>query len=164
MLAKAEVRNSGRGLHVILRLGEPYQLDSDAARERIVAVNDVVTRILPRDPMQPGITAVTRAINSVNGKNGKPVRLLAPGEPIPFAEVMQFGKEITAAPMLTIGRVLFDGGPVRPCPLCRADESSLMMLKHVVRCYACGQHTIDDLLRRIYRSSGTDRMEARNVC
>ena len=76
MLKKAEVRMTGRGLHVILRLVKPVEFTKPGQREEWAGIVEVVQTALPIDPGQPGITATTRAVGSINSKNGATVELL----------------------------------------------------------------------------------------
>lgn len=158
VLDKAEVRNSGSGLHVILRFHEPYQCDTDAAREDISRVAEVVMCLLPIDPLQPGITALTRPIGSVNGKNGAIVKPLAPGEPITYAEVRTLAVQFVASPLSMICEVLFGSDRISPCPVCRHPGSTLVVVPHCGTCYACGKVTITHLWSELYqpRKGGLD--------
>ena len=82
LLKNAEVRDSGNGLHVILRFDPAFEFVSQGERDRWAALVKVVQRVMPSDPNAPGITALTRPVGSVNSKCGRTVTLLAPA--IPF--------------------------------------------------------------------------------
>ncbi|QDU29429.1 hypothetical protein ETAA8_45390 [Anatilimnocola aggregata] len=153
VLAKAEVRSSGTGLHVILGFDAPYQCDSDAAREDIARVADVVLCLLPSDPMQPGITAVTRPIGSLNSKNGATVELITPGEPVTYTEVRDLAVRFVASPFRMLCEVLFGGERIRPCPVCREAETTLVVQEHYGNCYGCGKVTLPQIWNSLYRVS-----------
>ena len=106
VLAKAEVRSSGRGLHAILRFDEPVEVNSEGERDRWAGVVEVVQAALPIDPDQPGITATTRPIGSINGKNGAMVTMLAKGEPVTADEVRELFDEMIEAPFRAVMKIL----------------------------------------------------------
>ena len=57
VLKKAEVRMTGRGLHVILRFAKPVEFTKPGEQEEWAGIVEVVQTALPIDPGQPGITA-----------------------------------------------------------------------------------------------------------
>ena len=146
VLAKAEVRNSGRGLHAILRFTQPVEFNDSGDRDRWRGIVEVVQAALPIDPDQPGITATTRAIGSVNGKNGATVMLLAPGEPVTAEEVMGLFDELVAAPFRTVMRILTGSETIEPCPICEKADSKLSAQDRAGLCYgSCGKVKLADL-------------------
>src|SRR5262249_53490505 len=56
---KAEVRSSGRGLHVLVHFDRPVEFADSGERQLWAAVVKVIQRLLPTDPGCPGITALT---------------------------------------------------------------------------------------------------------
>ena len=142
---KAEVRSSGRGLHVLLLFDRPVEFATQGERQLWAAVVKVIQRLLPTDPGCPGITALTRPVGSVNSKNGKQVRLLKEGRPVDPQEVLALFEEVKAAPFRTVASLLFGGERVSPCPLCQAEGSALVALDHSGKCYGCGQVRIGQL-------------------
>ena len=146
VLAKAEVRNSGTGLHVIIWLKEPVEFESEGDRQRWAAIVKVIQRLLPSDPTAPGITALTRAIGSINSKNNKPVRRLKKGESVTADEIIQLVDQVRAAPFRMVMSILFGRENISPCPICGEDETSLAVLDKVGRCYgSCGDVSLSKL-------------------
>jgi len=146
VLAKAEVRNSGRGLHVILRFGDPVEFNTDGERDRWSGIVQVVQGALPIDPDAPGITATTRAVGSINGKNMATVAVLAKGEPVTEDEVLGLYREMTKAPFRTVMKILTGDEAMQPCPFCGKADTKLSALSLVGRCYgSCGTVKLDKL-------------------
>lgn len=149
-LAKAEVRNSGTGLHVILRLDEPVDFLTDADRDRWAAIVQIVQSALPSDPRAPGITAVTRAIGSTNSKNDAVVSQLRPGEGISADELVALTDELTKQPFRTLMKILTGGEQTVPCIKCKAAESSLKSLDYCGSCYSgCNKVRFEDLVAEV---------------
>lgn len=146
VLSKAEVRNSGTGLHAILRLKPARVIESDQDRIRLSGIIQVVQAALPIDPDQPGITAVTRPIDSINSKNGAHVTRLAAGQPVDFDEIMQLYREMKEAPFRTLLQTLAERDFVAPCPICGKDDSRLTGLARFGQCYgSCGRVSLNRL-------------------
>jgi hypothetical protein len=146
VMRKAEVRVSGRGLHVILWLTDPVEFTTDADRMRWAGIVKVIQRLLPTDPDCPGITALTRPIGSVNSENHCRVRQLHKGEPVPADEVVRLFDEVHSSPFRTIARLLFGSDHLTPCPVCNGPRSKLDALDFVGKCYGgCGKVRIGQL-------------------
>jgi hypothetical protein len=140
VLAQAEVRCSGTGLHVIIRFAKPVIFKNDAERERWSAICETIQAILPVDPDQPGITALTRPVGSINSKNGAVVEILAPGKPVAAAEVEALAERVCAAPFRSVFSVLFGRDRVSPCPVCKKPGTILAALDFAGNCYgSCGK-------------------------
>jgi hypothetical protein len=140
VLNKAEVRSSGRGLHVIIRFRAPIEFPTEAERSRWAAIVKVIQRLLPTDPDCPGITALTRPLGSINSKNGATVRRLRKGVPVPADEVLALFEVARTSPFRTLAKILFGSDRVTPCPVCRGDDSRLDALDGQGRCYGhCGK-------------------------
>src|SRR5262249_52176114 len=135
---KAEVRDSGRGLHVLILFDRPVEFATQGERQLWAGVVKVVQRLLPTDPGCPGITALTRPVGSVNSKNGKKVRRLKKGRPVDPREVLALYEQARAAPFRTVAS-LFGAERVSPCPVCKAEGSALVVLDHTGKCYQCGK-------------------------
>lgn len=137
---RAEVRSSGRGLHVVVRMTPGVEFDTEAERERWAGVVGVVQGLLPTDPDCPGIIATTRLLNSTNEKNGAKVVRLKKATPVSPEEVLALCQEAVDRPFRTTARVLF--GPAErltPCPVCRKAGTALAVLDRVGKCYgSCG--------------------------
>src|SRR5688572_20243160 len=93
VLRRAEVRNSGRGLHIILRPDSPIALNSDGDKQRWKGIIQLIQCSLPSYPNAPSLTALTRPLGSINSKVSLPVAQLAPGEPISISELEGFAEE-----------------------------------------------------------------------
>jgi len=143
VLARAQVRLSGTGLHVILRLDPPIIFSNEAERQKWAAIIPAIQRVLPSDPDAPGMTGTTRPIGSVNGKNGVKVVLLANGAPVTPDQVEDLFKEICAAPVQVVTRILFGTERISPCPVCGEADTVLSAGDRVAKCYGgrggCGQ-------------------------
>lgn len=164
VLAKAEVRDSGGGLHVILRLEEPIICAAGDAREW-----DHIARglrnTLPGDPNLNGIIALTRPVGATNSKYDPPreVRLLRPGEPVTRAEILDLNRRVTEQPARLWMRLFFGGDRAGPCPLCGGENTSLGVAgRWQVMCYSCGRLDAASLVYRFYSPTYLDsRKEGR---
>ena len=150
VLSKAEVRDSGHGLHVLLWLDEPIIVADGEARQW----DDIARGIcnaLPGDPNLNGIIALTRPIGAVNTKYNPPreVRLLRPGQPVSRAEILDLNQRVTMQPARLWMRLFFGGERVDPCPLC-GKESLVVAGYWQCRCYGCGRVNAASLVYRFY--------------
>jgi hypothetical protein len=126
-------------MHVLIWFAEPLVFATDGQRRRWAGIVQAVQAVLPIDPDQPGITALTRPLGSVNGKNGATVTRLKEGKPVPAERVEDLFDRLRRAPFRTVMRVLLGTERVAPCPVCRADGTSLAAMDYAGRCYgACG--------------------------
>jgi hypothetical protein len=145
VLKKAEVRVSGQGLHLIIRLDKPIVFETEADRQRWSGIVRVIQKILPTDPNCPGITALTRPIGSINSKTDAKVQRLHKGEPVTSDEVVLLYEQVRRSPVPTIATILF-GADRTPCPVCEGEGTRLDMLDHVAMCYAnCGKVRLSQL-------------------
>jgi hypothetical protein len=152
LASHAEVRASGTGLHAIVRLDPPVELETAAAQKWWAALVRAVQCSLPVDPNAPGITALTRAIGSINSKNGAVVKVLEPGEPIDPASVIEFVKELARARFKTVAMILRGCEHIQPCPICRRDGTHLDILDRVGKCYGhCGRVSLARIFDTIYK-------------
>ncbi len=144
-LAGAEVRGTGRNLHVLLPLEEPAVFSTEAERRRWDGIVRAVQAALPSDPDQPGLTALTRPVGSINSRTGKAVSILRPGTPVPVAAVVGLADAMIRAPFRTFAGIVFGGDRVMPCPACRAEGSAMVALERTGHCYACGAVKLERL-------------------
>jgi len=147
----AEVRASGTGLHAIVRLEPPVELETAAAQKWWAALVRAVQCSLPVDPNAPGITALTRAVGSINSKSGAVVKVLEPGEPINPACVIAFLEALSKAHFKTVAMILLGSEHIQPCPICRRDGTHLRVLDYAGMCYYCGKVTLANVLDTIYK-------------
>jgi hypothetical protein len=140
VLNKAEVRNTGLGVHAVLNFQEPVVFKTEADRKRWAAVVRVIQKLLPTDPHCPGITALTRALGSTNSKNGATVKQMHKGEPVTAEEVLALFNQARTSPFRTVATILFGAERVTPCPVCKGAGSRLDALDRVGQCYGgCGK-------------------------
>lgn len=159
-LANAEVRDSGRGLHVILWIDPPIELRTAGDRQRWDGIARVVQAALPVDPRQPGITALTRPVGSVNAKADRRVCRLREGRPVPERAVLDLFDSMNDAPFKTLCRVLLGRERVSPCPCCGIESSSLIASKRSGQCVygSCGKVELADLYSLVLTSeTGTEQ-------
>jgi hypothetical protein len=149
-----EVRSSGTGLHLILRLDPSVELRTSADQRRWATIVRAVLGSLPSDPNAPGITALTRPIGSINSKNEAVVELLQPGQSISPKDIGAFVEELVEAPFRTVALPLLGSDRVAPCPACQAPGSSLGVLDRLGRCYHCGDVRLERLLDLVYAPAG----------
>jgi len=156
VLTKAEVRDTGGGLHVILWLDEPIVVAAGEARQW----DDIARGIrnaLPGDPNLNGVIALTRPVGAVNTKYDPPreVRLLRSGEPVTCAEIRDLAQRVATQPARLWMRLFFGGERVTPCPLC-GKESLGVAGYWQVRCYGCGRVNAASLVYRFFSPAFLD--------
>ena len=150
VLSKAEVRDTGGGLHTILWLDEPIIVAPGEAR----IWDDIARGIcnaLPGDPNLNGIIALTRPVAAMNTKYIPPreVRQLRPGEPVSRAEILELSRLVAEQPARLWMRLFFGGERAEPCPFC--GKKSLGVAGYwQVRCYQCGRANAASLVYRFY--------------
>ncbi len=152
VLAKAEVRDTGGGLHVLLWLDQPILCGSEEAREWD-AIARGIRNALPGDPSVNGIIAMTRPVGALNTKYEPPreVRQLREGHPITRDEILAFDRRVTDHPARLWMTVFCGGERVSPCPMCRAEGSSLGVAgSWQCRCYGCGRVSAASLVYRFF--------------
>lgn len=161
VLAKAEVRYTGRNLHVLLWFDVPLEIRADCDRERWSAIVQVVQAALPIDPNQPGITALTRPIGSRNSKTRQQVAQLKSPTPVSIEEVMSLYDRMCGQAFRTVFRILNGDDRCVPCPFCDSADSDFVALDRVGQCYAkCGRVGLEKLYHlllkpRIDQEEGT---------
>jgi len=150
VLAKAEVRDTGGGLHTILWLDEPILVAAGEAR----IWNDIARGIcnaLPGDPELNGLIALTRPVAAMNTKYNPPreVRQLRLGEPVSRAEILNLSRLVAEQPARLWMQLFFGGERAEPCPFC-SKESLGVAGYWQVRCYQCGRANAASLVYRFY--------------
>lgn len=158
VLSKAEVRDTGGGLHVLLWLDSPIICDAKNVHEWD-GVARGVRNVLPCDPSLNGIIAMTRPIGAVNTKYDPPreVRLLREGQPVTREEVLALSRRVAEQPARLWMRVFFGGERTSPCPLC-AEASLGVAGNWQCQCYECGRV---DAAVLIYRFFSTEFLDSR---
>lgn len=152
--AKSEVRDTGRGLHAIVRIRPQVKFDTEAARKKWSAVVKIVQHALPTDPHAPGITATTRPVGSINGKTGRSVIVLKEAEPVTADEILMLVAELQTTPFKTIAGMLL-GHESPYCPVCAKPDSRLGVLDQHGTCYVCGKLDIAKLYDAFYAAPVT---------
>jgi hypothetical protein len=150
VLCKAQVRNSGNGLHVLLRLDQPEDVEPKLVRE-VDALAKALHNALPGDPNLNGLNAMTRPVGCQNTKYQPPreVRCLREGDVVSIDEIFDLNSRLTSEPARFWMQILFGGHRVEPCPFC-GTESLGVAGAWKVRCYSCGLIDADCLLYRLY--------------
>ena len=150
VLSKAEVRCTGGGYHVLLNLDTPIRLATDEQRKRWQGIVQVIQMVLPIDPQQPGINAMTRPVGSINGKNSKTVTCLRQGSAVTENEIFSLYVSMKDRPFATLMQIWFGAEKVVPCPLCCGEGTYLEVVgPRTGRCYGdCGKVKINDLFQK----------------
>lgn len=159
VLAKAEVRNTGHGLHILLRLDDPIICTGDDAR-RWDKIARGLRNALPGDPKLNGIIAMTRPVGAMNNKYepAKTVTQLRAGAPVSREEILDLGRRVASAPARLWMRVFHDGERVSPCPFCNGKDASLGVAGNwQVQCYECGRMDAAALVYRHYSPEFLDK-------
>ncbi len=158
VLSKAEVRDTGGGLHVCLWLDSPIICDAKDVREWD-GVARGVRNVLPCDPSLNGIIAMTRPIGALNTKYDPPreVRLLREGQAVSREEVLELGHRVVEQPARLWMRLFFGGERTSPCPLC-AKASLGVAGDWQCRCYECGRI---DAAALVYRFFSPEYLDSR---
>ena len=152
VLAKAEVRNTGHGLHILLRLDEPIICAGDDAG-RWDKIARGLHNVLPGDPNLNGIIAMTRPVGALNNKYepAKTVTQLRAGERVSREEILDLNRRVVTAPAHLWMQVLQGGERQSPCPLCGVEKNSLGVAGNwKVKCYGCGRVNAAALVYRHY--------------
>jgi hypothetical protein len=151
ILRFAEVRSSGRGIHLLVWIDPPVELCSAAAQIHWDAMVRIVQRSVPSDPTAPGITALTRAVGSINRKNGAVVEVLRPGKSVEPQQIDEYLKQISAAMFKVIVLPLVGDTRVSPCPVCQLGGSRLDILDRAGMCYGgSDKHKLSEVFDSIY--------------
>lgn len=154
VLAKAEVRHTGGGLHVLLWLDTPILCAGGEAQhwDRVIRV---VRNALPGDPRVNGVLAMTRPVGAVNTKFDQPraVRRLRDGSAITRSDILGLGRRINDDPAHLWMRLFFDSERVSPCPICAKGESLGVAGKWQCQCYECGRIDAAALVYRFFSPS-----------
>jgi hypothetical protein len=150
VLAAAEVRDTGRGVHALIHLDPPVVFTTTGERDKWAAAVEVVQRVLPTDPDAPGLTALTRPVGSINSKTGRAVSVLKTGTPVAPAEVLALAEDVRRTPFRTIVGIVF-GPQTSPCPICRKPDTRLGVFDKSGVCYGgCGKVKVDRVFDSLY--------------
>jgi hypothetical protein len=152
VLSKAEVRNTGHGLHVLLWMDEPIICHGDDAR-RWDKIARGLRNVLPGDPSLNGIVAMTRPVGATNNKHepAKTVTQLRAGEPVSREEILDLGRRVATAPARLWMKVFHGVERISPCPFCSSKDASLGVAGNwQVQCYECGRVDAAALVYRYY--------------
>jgi hypothetical protein len=147
VLRNAEVRDSGHGLHVLINFEQSIELKTSADRDRWASIVEIIQRLLPSDPLAPGLGAHTRPAGSNNTKDGdsRPVTQLEAGTPVSARDVEEMAFQCAAAPFMTMASILVGEGP--GCPICNQSGRLLRRSTNHGQCYGgCGRVTLEQLL------------------
>lgn len=151
VLKKAEVRDLGDGLDVILWLDEPIELSSDRDRNAWADLVQVVQSILPISPKHPSINATTRAVRSINSHTGTEVTRLAKGEPVTRDAIVGLYHEMIDKPFAMVMQVMTGKTQLEPCPVCKVEGSSLVADGGHGSCDGeCGQVSLGQLYDLVF--------------
>jgi hypothetical protein len=151
LVSQAEIRCSGTGLHAILWIDPPIELETAAEQSHWAAAVKAIQRTLPVDPCMPGITALTRAVGSINPKNGVLVETFRKGNPVKRKQVEEYLESLIHAPFRMVAGVLLGGEKIDPCPLCQRKGRKLAILDRQGRCYSgCGMVRLDKVFDLVF--------------
>jgi hypothetical protein len=140
VLRHAEVRDTGRWLHALVRFDKPVELMKAADQQHWFNLHRVLMGSVPSDPAVQPLIALTRPTGSINSKTGREVKVLEEGRPIEASLVEGWVEQVQAAPFKSIGSVLFGNQRVSPCPYCRGEDSFLDLGETAGFCYgSCRQ-------------------------
>lgn len=151
VLAKAEVRDTGGGLHLLLWVESPILVDGEQARDWD-RVARALRNALPGDPNVNGIIAMTRPVGAVNTKYApaRTVRVLSEGLPVTRDEVLELSRRVIDQPARLWMRLFFGGERVSPCPLCAKGASLGVAGNWQCHCYECGRVDAAVLVYRFF--------------
>jgi hypothetical protein len=150
ILHDAEVRVSGRGLHLLVHLESALELQSSDDQVKWDVRARVLQSTVPCDPNMPGLTALTRPLGSANSKCGRTVERLASGRLVAIEAVKAYCDEVVKAPFRAVAALLLGSSErVSPCPKCLGDRSRMTVLARNGRCYRCGVVTVADLFDQV---------------
>ena len=161
VLAKAEVRDTGHGVHVLLWLDKPV-VCSDGDQQTWNGIVGGLRTVLPGDPKVNGINAMTRPVGAENTKSDPVmvVRQLRAGQPVTRAEILDLVTRATRSPAELWMRVFHGGDSVSPCPLCLDANSTLRIAGNwQCQCYECGRKDAASLLYRLYNPKFLELMK-----
>ena len=156
-LAGAEVRDTGTGLHVLLRPDQPIEFQTEIDRRKWSSLVEIIQAVLPSDPHAPGITMVTRPIGSINSKNCRTVTRVADGYPVAVDSILGLVDRMRRAPAKTIFGIWFGTDRLQPCPICGKGRGLIAKSRNA-KCYTCGTIELPQLLDLAYlnRQSGNN--------
>jgi len=125
-LKKAEVRNNGEGLDVILRFDNPVKLQTGDDRDGWKALSQVIQSSLPVKLGRSSRAPLVRALGTINGSTSQVVTRLAAGERVSQNEVLGLYADMCDRPFRTVMNIITGKSHLKPCPICKAKGSSLV--------------------------------------
>lgn len=151
-LAKAEVRDSGHGLHVLLWLDNAIEPANKKEAEKLKHVANVINLTLPGDPALHGLTCMTRPVGAKNTKHGrgKTVKLLREGQPVSRKEILQLAESRAFHPSKLYMQLYVHAPDGDQCPKCGEHTVQDFDL-YALRCYGCGAVSVEMGYRRFYK-------------
>ena len=142
VLANAEVRNSGGGLHVIPRLAELviFTTDGRAAAGGMQHRPGRPGCAARRPPTSPARTGLSSPGRQHQRQEQVLVERLKEGTPISIDRVEHLFEQMSKSPFRTVMRVLLGAERIRPCPVCEQAGTTLSAGDFVGFCYgSCGK-------------------------
>ena len=151
VLSKAEVRDNGRGLDVVLRLDKPIYFSGSSDSSGWSAVVQVVLAALPVPRCHPFLAPMVRALGSLNSSTRRKVVRLQRGERVTKREIRAIYQEMSDHPFRTVMKIITGSTRIKPCPVCCAKGSSLVALDEVGKCKKCGDITLTQLYNLTFK-------------
>ncbi len=151
VLSKAEVRDNGRGLDVVLRLDKPIYFSGPRNLSGWSAVVQVVLAALPVPPCIPFFAPMVRALGSLNSSTRRKVVRLQRGERVTKKEIRAIYQDMSDHPFRMVMEIISGSTRIKPCPICCAKGSSLVALDEVGKCKKCGDITLTQLYNLVLK-------------
>ena len=164
VFSKAEVRNTGHGLHVLLMLDQPIICMGDENR-RWDSIARGIRSALPGDPKLNGIIAMTRPVGAANTKHSPPLTVtqLRAGEPVTRDEILDLNSRLTEKPARLWMECFHGTERISPCPFCLKEGSSLGVAGDwKCQCYECGRLDASALVYHHYDPKFLNQMKGLN--
>lgn len=139
-LNKAEVRDNGEGLDLVLKFDSPVKLTNSDERDGWQALSQVVQSSLPVKLSRSSHAPLVRALGTINGTTGHVVTRLAAGEPVSHDEIFALYADMRDRSFRTVMHIITGRTHLKPCPICMAKGSSLVAMDdHGVCDGKCGE-------------------------
>ena len=163
-LSKAEVRDRGHGLDVLLSLEAPITITDKRERNAWASLIRVAQSILPVDPKQPLINDTCRMVGSVISDTGFEVTEIRRGTPITKHELVGLYIRMASRPFDTVLQVITDQKRLEPCPICKAEGSSLVADHECGFCDGrCGEVSLGQLYDLVIMSETNERSQSKGT-
>jgi hypothetical protein len=135
VLRYAEVRNTGRYLHLIVWFQTAVELRTAAEQRTWTGIHAVLKASVPSDPAAHPLITLTRPIGAVNSKTGAMVSRLKVALPVDSAALQAWANDVARKPFEALGMILFGQKRITPCPYCNTTDSYLDLGDRVGYCY-----------------------------